>query len=96
MDTVTKVRDELLRLHYEDGLPYRAIAKRMGLPERSNAVLAKIVNESPVSRDTLLRVGRALGVEPPPRTRYRAEMTPEQFAAWHALTPAERNERLGV
>ncbi len=89
------IATELRRRLAETG-SLRKLAAALGLPVHSNAVLSKMVRGESVSAETARRVGRALGVTPPPRRLVRRCMTPAQALAWDALTHAERDALLGI
>ena len=80
-----------------EGRSLRDFAEALGLPADSGAaLLSKILAGKPVAPDTERRIRRALGLLPPPRRLHRVVMSDEQFRAWQALTPAQRNAALGI
>lgn len=73
-----------------------ALCAAHGLPATDAPTLSRILRGESVSDATLRRIGRALGCIPPPRKLIRRTLTPEQAAAWDAMTTAERNAALGL
>lgn len=90
------VQAALLKMQNAESLTIRGLCEKLGLPDSSNGVLWKIVHGQKVSHATLRDVARRAGIVPPPRKLHRPCMTAAQYARWQAMTPAERNERLGV
>ena len=90
------VRNELLKRLETEKCSQRELVRRLGQPPAFQALLSKMIRGEDVSVAALRRILRALGFLPQPRRLHRVVMTPAQFAAWHALSPQERNERLGV
>lgn len=89
-----KIEAELQWRIDEYGVSLRRIAARVGLPASDNALLSKLLRGEPVSTTTLRRLGRALGILPPPRKLIRRTMSPAEAQAWDALPRAERLRRL--
>ena len=73
-----------------------ALCRAHGLPATDAPALSRILRGEAVSVATLRRVGRALGCIPPPRRLIRRVLTPQQAAAWDAMTQAQRNKALGI
>lgn len=89
-----KIEAELQWRIDEYGVSLRRIAAWVGLPASDNALLSKLLRGEPVSTATLRRLGRALGILPPPRKLIRRVMSPAEAADWDALPRAERLRRL--
>lgn len=78
------------------GVALRSLCAAHGLPATDAPTLSRILRGEPVSDATLRRIGRALGCIPPPRRLIRRVLTPQQAAAWDAMTQAQRNKALGI
>ena len=88
---------DIIRARMErDGLTQSGLARSLGEGSAFQALISKLLRGESVSAETARRVGRALGILPPPRRLVRRCMTPAQALAWDALTHAERDALLGI
>lgn len=80
---------------YKETGSFRKLAAALGMePNRTAPLLSKVLRGEPVSDATARRIGRALGILPPPRKYHRVVMSDEEYAAWHACPKEERAMRL--
>jgi len=73
------IRAALAQRLESDNLSQSELCRRLGLPRRNQALISKIVRGESVSRGTLHRLARAMGLEPPPRKLFRPVCTKEEW-----------------
>lgn len=79
------------------GRSLRQLATDLSLePDSGSALLSKALAGKPISVESYRRIGRALGIVPPPRRVLRRAMTEAQARAWDNLTSKQRNQLLCI